>query len=136
MILFKNVRLWPSEWTLDVFVAPFEDELAFCDLMHKRYGSSPEYYKEEMGQGKWVWSLSSTDESELKGSKAIVMKLRDFNLGVLVHELNHVLWHFSKNSGVQLNYDSQEWGSMLLEYLFNETQDPATYQELKAELAI
>lgn len=136
MILHKTLKIVPSEWELDVFVAPFEDELELCKVFHKRYGASAEYYAEEMGQGNWVWSIDSTDDSEMKGKKLIVMKLRKLDLGVLVHELNHVMWHYSRYSGAKLCYDSQEWGSLLIEYLFNQTYKEDSYQELKPELAI
>jgi hypothetical protein len=117
IIKFKEIKIQPTNWYLDVIIC--KDKHKIAQFMHKRYGASVEYYEDELFT-EFVSTISSTYKSECNGRKRIVMVLYDMNRGILVHELVHVLWHFSKNSGVNMCYDSQEWQAILFEYLYNE----------------
>ena len=86
-----------------------------------------EYYKEETKPNS-VWSLTSTDESELKGDKTIVMCIEGWDMAIIVHELNHVIYHLAKYCHLETNYDSQEWISYMLEHLFEQCQNDGSFK--------
>lgn len=136
MILFREVRLHPTKWSLDVFVAPYKDFDKLGQIMSKRYGAEPSHYTEEMFQGNYVCHVESTDKSEMKGECRIMMQLRSFNPAVIVHESYHVLWRMQHLIKTEVNFDSQEWGAIMMEYLYENITDKKSYQEVKPQLAM
>lgn len=129
MIRFKQIRIYPSNWTLDVYIAANHDKRRLSEIFHKKYGASVDYYYEEI-VGNQVMSIQSTDLSESQGKLEIVMILCQQRLDVIVHELIHVIWHYSNNCGVEMTYQSQEWQAVLFEYLFEEVREFNTYKKL------
>lgn len=128
MIRFKEVRIQPTRWTLDVWICNKPQSLV--DLFHKRYGASKEYYEEEM-EANCVMHIDSTDKSELKGERRIIMILEKMDYYVLVHELIHVLWYTAKRTGCEMNYSTQEWQAILFEYLYKECVRIDEYKTVK-----
>lgn len=76
-------------------------------------------------------TLASTEESELKGRTQIVVQLYSFDAGIIVHEMNHALWHYANNCGLEMNFDSQEWQTIQLEYLFNRCKSKKNFTKIK-----
>lgn len=122
--LFKTVPLYPTKFKLDIWVCDNLDNLA--KYFNKRYGGSVEYYNEEIDPNQ-VCSIESAENSQLNGQRIIVMNINSFDLPVIVHELNHVIYHLAKYCNIEINYDSQEWTSYLLEYLFEHCQYDETF---------
>ena len=123
--LFKEIKLLPTKFSVDVWICDNLELIAKC--YNKRYGASQEYYKEET-KPNCVWSITSTDESELKGDKTIVMCVESWDMPIIVHELNHVIYHLAKYCHLETNYDSQEWISYMLEYLFEQCQNDGSFK--------
>lgn len=128
-IYFQEIDLLPSLWKLDVWVGGTSKDLAV--LFNKRYGASVEYYNEEYHPDRCM-TVSSTNDSELKGRTQIVVQLYSFDVGVVLHEINHAVWHFSKASGVEINHDSQEWQTLMLEYLFEKARHRKNYLKIES----
>ncbi len=114
MILFKEIKIQPSEWHLDIVVCKNKKEIN--QFFKKRYGIDDYYDKPNE-----CASLDSGIDSLLKCEKRVAILLETLsNKGVIVHELIHALWHITKRIGYEMNYDSQEWQAILFEYLFTE----------------
>lgn len=122
---FKSIPLYPTKFHVDVWVCNNLDNLS--KYFNKRYGASIEYYKEETYQNQ-TFTLVATEESELKGIKTIVVNIDSWDLGVIVHEMNHVIYHLSKICKLETDYNSQEWISYMLEYLFEQCQNDGSFQ--------
>ena len=123
--LLNQIPLYPTEFSVDVWVCKSKETLAEC--YHKRYGASVDYYREELKPNA-VWSLTATKDSELKRYSIIVMNIESFNYPVIVHEINHVIFHLAKYCNVEINYESQEWVSCMLEYLFKHCTDKKSFE--------
>lgn len=123
-VLHKEIPLYPTLFTVDVWVSNNQDELAKC--FHKRYGASIEYYKEKTDADQVV-SLTATNESEKNGHKCIVMNISEFNDSVIVHEINHVIHHLSEYTGIETTYEAQEWCSYMQEYLFDRIKNDGSF---------
>lgn len=115
-ILLKEIPLYPTSFKVDVWIGNINE---LPKLFHKRYGASIEYYEGMISHNQCM-DLISTDNSELKGSHRIIVNMSRIVPGIVLHEMNHVIYYLSKITGVELNYQSQEWHSYMLEYLFNE----------------
>jgi len=128
MLYFKTIRLEPTNWSLDVIVGTDADQIAtFCAA---RYGYSKEYHEED-ADGDWVSRFDSKEDSELKGERRIIMKLRDLkNKGIMIHELMHVLFYLEKATAIEINWSSQEWVAIFMERTWNELCRP-TYEKIK-----
>jgi hypothetical protein len=113
MIKFKTVQFHPSNWKLDIWNVPNKEMSRMNKLAEKRYGYCSRFDQNECAL------METADTSILKGESRIVIVYdgRDF---VLIHEMIHALWYYSKHSGVEMNYDSQEWQAILFEYLYIE----------------
>jgi hypothetical protein len=123
--LFQEIPLYPTLFKVDVWVCNDLDNLSV--YFHNRYGRSVEYYKEELTPNQ-VSSIETGDLCELKNETRIVMNVYSFNLSIMVHELNHVVYHLSKHCGLETNYESQEWVSYMLEYLVVRCSDRANFK--------
>lgn len=139
MIRVKEIKLEPSEWYLDYYIVDEPYAGNFCSkesrqklssFFEKRYGADREYYFEQFHEINTVLTISSTKESEMSGETRIVMIINP-DVKTLVHELVHVLHHFSNNSGIELSYDSQEWQAILTENLFTQCSDFDNISEMK-----
>ena len=109
-------------WRLEVWkLKEINDD--FIEKTKSRYGDCIEFSLNECSD---VYSGTS---SELKGEKVIVIVYdgRDF---VLVHELIHAMWHFSRHSGVEMNHDSQEWQAILFEHLYRHCMTKSNWKVL------
>lgn len=122
--LIKEIKLLPTHFTVDVWVCSDLDNLA--KHFNQRYGASLEYYKDEISPNQ-VWTLRATPKSELKGEKRIVMNVNSFDLGTIVHEVNHIVYHLAKLCQLETSYNSQEWVSYMLEYVFNQCIDKESF---------
>ena len=131
MIRFKEIKLLPTEFNLHAYVVgdryshsiiSNKDRRLLADVFHKRYGAESEYYYSDLDRVDSVQTLNTTVKSESKGSTTIVMVISPY-LKSLVHELIHVLWHLSHTSGLDMDYNSQEWQACMYEYLFTELKD-------------
>lgn len=130
MIIHREIRYYPSLWKLDVFVLSYKDREKLSDIFHKKYGASKDYYLDEIDFKPCVITIDSTNWSELKGERRIVMILYNRNLSIIVHEIVHAVWHYSNGSKCAINHESQEWQALLTEYLFDEIRDFKEYKEL------
>lgn len=126
-ILYKEIKLHPSSWCLDIFICNDNELLALA--FNKYFGASKEYYKEE-GFGNYVASITSTKQSLNKGHRRIVMVLKSYIDYIFVHEIIHVLFHLSKNSGNEIKYKSQEWVAQMAEYIYINGSDLKTYSKI------
>ena len=127
-IKFKNIKLYPTFQTLDVWV--YSDSIKLAPAFVKRYGASVEYYSEELDQPKArasVRKITGTIKSEVNGAEKIVMILSGCEKSYIVHEIIHVISFLSELTGIEYNNKSDEWCAYMAEYLFNEISDFKTY---------
>ena len=117
MIRFKEIKLLPTDFNLHAYVVgdkyshsriSNKDRRLLADVFHKRYGLEFEYHYNRLDQVDFVQTIGTTVKSEAKGETTIVMVVSPY-LKSLVHELIHVLWYLSKSSGLDMDYNSQEW---------------------------
>ena len=124
----KTIRLIPTLFIVDIWVCDDQDNLA--RYYSKRYGASPQYHIEQVSNNQ-VATIKSYRESELKGERRIVMNVDSWNMAYIVHEINHVVYHLAKECGIETNYESQEWISYMLEYLFEQCQNDGSFTTLE-----
>lgn len=127
-IRFKEIRLLPTAFTLDVWVGQDYDRMA--KLFKKRYGASKEYYIPELQSANFVATIHGTKKSKIGESIRIIMVLEGFSPSILVHETTHVCWHLSNVCNVELNYDSQEWHACMMETIVEACLDKKTFKKL------
>lgn len=133
-IKFFEVPLLPTLRTLDVFLIkePLQPGNAYseearrqlCGILEKRYGNGFEYWYEQQGSVNEVFRIDAAKNSLLSGESRIVTIL-NCDTEIIVHEAFHVLMFLSKECGVEVNYESQEWGACMLEYIFKAIQEGA-----------
>jgi hypothetical protein len=129
----KEIKLLPSQWTMDVVECANEDYEKLDVWMSKRYGI-PMCELDDGHNINAVHSIESSPKSPLKGRRLILLALNDLNDdGVLVHELLHVLWHHAKHVGYNMDYESQEWQAIMIEYIFNEVKDKKGWKRVPAK---
>lgn len=102
---FKNIRLYPTEFEVDIWVC--KDIEFLSKKFHDRYGASIEYYKDELRPNA-TQTVVSTLKSELKGDKIIIVNVETFNTGIFLHELNHVVYYLYNIIHADLHYSAQE----------------------------
>ena len=122
---FKTVPLYPTLFHVDIWICNNQDNL--CEYFHKRYGASKEYYREEL-QSNQTTTITATLDSQLKGINTIVVNMDDWDNTIVVHEMNHVIYHLAEICGLEISTKSQEWISYMLEYLFNRCQNDGSFQ--------
>lgn len=113
MIKFKEIRLYPSEFTLDVYVA--EDVSLLKDIFKAQYGAN-EAFLSIMHKDMAIMFETSIDAS-MKGNRVFVLILSSLNPKLVFHELIHFMWQFADVSGVEMTTDSQEWQALFIEYI-------------------
>jgi hypothetical protein len=119
---FYEVNLFPSEFVLDVYTG---DEKDIPKLFSKRYGNKKKFYRDttkDESYLSYVVDVHSTEKSHANGDIRIVLVLNKdkYSPSLLVHELVHVLWHFSNLTCVGMDYKTQEWQALFMEHLFKE----------------
>ena len=50
---------------------------------------------------------------------------------VIAHEIVHLIWDLSRESGIEINSNSEEWQAYLMGYLMAEILDFDSYKRLK-----
>ena len=126
----KPIRLYPTLFYVDVWIC--DDKSYLAKVFNKYYGASVEFYEEEEIFDNYVGSISSKDNSEFKGDTRFVLKIIDLNdIGILIHELNHVYYHLCNKLNIELSFKSQEWHSYMLEYLYEESKEINTYTKIE-----
>ena len=113
---FKEIKLLPTLFTLDVFITNNVNKLV--PIFEKRYGLTLQDM--EGTQINEVSIIDSGKKSELKGHTRICLIMGSFNIGTIIHEMQHIIWKLSKLTNIELNYDSQEWQACFMEYLYSE----------------
>lgn len=116
--MIHRVKIKPSQWSLDVYTGKIKD---LPSVFQKRYGGKKsEFLDLTEGSECFVTTCRSTKSSKAKGETRIVIVIpkESYKDYILVHELMHVLWYYSKYCGVEMNHGSQEWQAVLTEYLF------------------
>lgn len=116
-ILFKSIPLLPTQYKVDVWIC--NNKSALASQFNKRYGASADYYNDILTPNQCS-NIISTSTSELKGEHVIVVNIKAKIASIIIHEMNHVVYYLSKITGLELNYNSQEWHSYMLEYLYTE----------------
>ena len=124
----KTIELLPSPWKLDVIVTSSRKKA--INYQVKTYGLKKALLKEEKQHLNTVSTIISGAKTSRKGETRIVLILDSkANKGVVVHELMHVMWHMSKRSGTEMNYESQEWQALMIEHLFNKVTSRKGYKK-------
>jgi len=114
---FKEIRLYPSLFYLDVFIS--KDLGLLQKIFKKRYGLKKCDFKGT--QINEVATIDSDKKSILKGETRIYTIIGSIKKhDIIVHEINHVLDHLNRLTNIDINESSTEWKSMFLEYLFTE----------------
>jgi hypothetical protein len=139
MIRFKEIRLFPTLFYLDVFIIePYKEDdeknnllrEKLSKLMSDRYGAAKQYYYNELESINWVNTIKTTDTSIVKSERRIVLVIEP-KIVNLIHENVHVLHHLSEMTGLETDHNSTEWNAYFLQYLFEEINDFEKITELK-----
>ena len=113
MIKFKEIRLYPSEFTLDVYVT--DNVSLLRDAFIAKYGAN-EAFLSIMHTDMSI-QFETSSEASCKGNRVFVLILSSLDTHIVFHELMHLLWQFSELSGVELCSESQEWQALFIEYI-------------------
>jgi hypothetical protein len=117
IMIFKSIPLLPTKFSLDVWICDDLDELSAAFSV--RYGASVEYYKGDLRPDA-VEVISSTEASESRGDKVIVMNMQKLDAVIVLHEVIHVVFKLSKITGIEICQKSQEWVAYFVEYIYEE----------------
>ena len=113
---FKEIRLYPTEFTLDIYIT--EDASLLTEIFENRYGADEDFI---LTLDTDICLSFETDiGSELRGHKAFVIILKKLEPYIVVHELIHLMWQLNETINIEMNKDSQEWQALFMEYLTNE----------------
>lgn len=116
--LFKEIRLLPTHFDLDVLVSSCEKTARL--FISERYLDFP-------GDNEQVINTVNVLPLEVNNKQCeprillVLENLRD--KAILAHELIHVLWALSELVGTEMSKDSQEWQAHMVSYLFQEIID-------------
>ena len=124
--LFKTIPLYPTLFHVDIWICNNPDNLS--EYFHKRYGAGKEYHREKL-QPNQTCTVVATQDSELQGIKTIVVNMDNWDNNVIVHEMNHVIYHLADICGLETGTQNQEWISYMLEYLFARCQNDGSFQK-------
>jgi hypothetical protein len=113
---FKEIRLYPSVFTLDVYVV--DDASKLTDLFEERYGADEDFILTL--HTNLCLSFDTDVNSELKGNRVFVIIFDEIRPNIVSHELIHLMWQLSEVIGIELNTHSQEWQALFMEYLTSE----------------
>ena len=131
MIRYKEVKLTPTLFDLDVFIVSDRynhnaitksDRKSLSKILHIKYGGNYEYWFENSETINEVFTTRSHKKSYFKGELRIVLIINP-SIKVLVHEVIHILWNLAKATSLDMNYDSQEWQAIMYEYIFTEIKE-------------
>ena len=107
------VPLKPTLWQLHVFIG---DRKKASKKLKLIFGESENYYYNEISN-----PMVSRIYSERKKEQFIVMYVPSFkDLGIIVHEVAHVVWHLGDAIGHNWGYEGQELFAIMNEYIFTE----------------
>jgi len=126
-MLLKTIPLYPTLFSVDVWIS--NDKKRLCDKFNKRYGASKEYYDEYLMPNQ-VCVITGTVKSELSREQRIVMNLSHIEHDTVAHECSHVIFHLAKITGIETDYNSQEWFAYMIGYLVKNILDKKTYTKL------
>jgi len=127
MIKFKTFKLYPSEFSLDIWIGEVSEITPYYLDFYGFINPSCEDRKIENNECAIIYAGHG---SKAKGEKRIVIKLESLsNLGIVVHEAIHALFDYSKLIGTKLEHDTTEWNALMGEYIFNEIMKD-NYEEI------
>lgn len=124
MIRFKEILLEPTEFRCDIWVGKISKKM--MNLWKERYGCQ-EY---EFETPDVCSTFYTTNDSELKGEKIIVIRLEKINPGIVTHEAFHAYHFLCKETGLETTYESQEWSAYFLEKLVVEILNKKNYKKV------
>lgn len=107
----KEIKLYPTQWMLDVWIC--DDLYELADSFADCYGLSADYYQDALTPNQVCIIKKS-------GVERIVMNIADATPSILAHELIHVIFKLSELSHVEICSDSQEWVAQMITYLWDE----------------
>lgn len=127
IVSFKEVCLYPTKFRLHVWVC--DDRYILAGLFHRYYGATVEYYTENLSKNQ-VATIDSSSDSVSRGHTVIVMNLSRLDMSVLVHEINHVIYHLGSVCGVEITKSSQEWTSCMMQYIYDSSCNIKEYEKV------
>jgi len=131
MIKHKEIKLLPTLFSLDVYIVgekykhnriSEKDRKVIASIFVQKYGHGYEYWHEQTNSVNEVFQVTGATKSEHGNTKRIVMVINP-HIPTLVHEIIHVLWYLSKYSGLDMDFNSQEWQACMAEYIFTESKN-------------
>ena len=127
MIKFKEIRLYPSLFYLDIFIT--KDLKALREIFNERYGLDEDgFYGTQINE---VGTIDSCKKSLMKGETRIYTIIESIKKSdIIVHESQHILDHLNRLTNIDLSESSTEWKSMFVEYLFTEITDKNNYKQI------
>jgi hypothetical protein len=116
MAKFKQIKLLPSEFTLDVWIGTYKE---IWPIYKSYYEITDE---DELGlKPNEVGTITPClGNKKLKEIRIAIKLVSLDNKNILVHEIIHILWHLANKVGYKMVYDSQEWQAVLAEWLYKE----------------
>lgn len=120
MVKIKTFNLEPTIFKLDLIYYD-NDRNSMSNLLKlykSRYGIVDK--EEDFWYKNHVSTIKSGEDSKLEGETVISMFITNSDLGVLVHECMHVLFHLYKCAGIEIDYEAQEWCAIFIEKVFND----------------
>ena len=119
MIKFKEIRLYPTHFWLDIWITKNSDSLK--QIFIDRYGiTKQELYNEPIGSDECM-ILYTEKDSELAGEKRFVIVLKNNkDVSVVIHEITHLKYQLSGETAIEITKDSQEWQAYFMEYITDE----------------
>lgn len=129
----KIITLYPTDRTLHVFQRDWENREQEAKLMSKLYGGDHVSNEKHIGEFKTFATSLHPQKGQYEGMVIYVIFL-DKTLcdsGTIVHECNHILHYISKDLGLEISYEAQEWNSYFLDYVFQQVSDLKGYKTIK-----
>lgn len=114
--MFKEIELSPTDLVLDVY---YGKQKHFAKESTKRYGFdiNADSRKDYIAYVTDVWGKRKSEIGK-RFRILLYLPVNNYKESILVHELIHILHHLCQNSGISVNYESQEWEALMTEHLF------------------
>ena len=123
-ILHKRIRLYPTDFSLDVYIC--KDLELLCKRFAEEYGESVEYWRETyIGNDSYnsCNTISSREGSNTGDKTVIVINMDEFSYPILAHEAFHAICDLSDITDIEVGVKSQEWVAYMIDYIMHECEE-------------
>lgn len=133
-IKYKEIRVYPSDFIMDVVEAPKEDSKEMIEFLKERYSINTDEFFDSHQTWDFCATIEPGTKNKVKNQIRVLLCVDNLDRAdIVVHELVHALYRISDFLQLEVHYDSQEWQAVLMEFLFKEIYTVKGWKEWKSK---